>query len=130
MITGSTFVSSAKPGILIVATTTRDPGPTFFGPKGGRNRIDHFAIPQGAAHLVQKCIALHTFGKRLQLIQAKGSRGHVPIGLVIGARIRHVPTSRPKPEHRLDRGQLMSCLRRGFKLSLIHISEPTRPEPI
>eukprot|EP00959_Pyramimonas_sp_CCMP1952_P152140 3183291-Pyramimonas_sp.AAC.1 len=71
---------------FMVATAAEGPGPTLFGPKGGTSRIDHFTIPQGAAHLVQKCIALHTSGKRLQLMRSRGSRDHVPIGMVIDAR--------------------------------------------
>ena len=112
---GRIFREFCERNELYICTTDHDVGATFFGPNGGRSRIDHVAVPLHASDMVRMCRTLPRAAKKLQVIRARGHRDHLPVGIDL-----HVTTLQcQRPPHlrreKLDRDALMRCLQKGVK---------------
>ena len=69
--------------LYLPSTFSRRGGPTYVGPKGERSMLDHFALPCLSRAFVLSINVCWRLGRKLQLINTREARDHVPVLLKV-----------------------------------------------
>ena len=111
---------------LAVVQSFGKPLPTFFGNKGGSSQIDFWIIPRSSLEAVRSEGPLYNMGRKLQVINTKAPRDHVPTHTVCwyehpppANRSAKIPADEEIgfciPGTRWDRELLAESLRKGAR---------------